>query len=176
MQNQQLITHISSDFNSADILSPGSPSRLPASKPPSLSGQVKLLGCHPQKLNLIDVRKMTWVKNSNCRVGRKPKDRTAHGNSASKAMSLFRVCLQDDSLKPPSLNLHVSQAQTLRRNIIIGLSWEKTLLKRMRYLSPSEQSKIGIATAWHGSIVYHIGSHAKPVTNVRLGLELALPL
>lgn len=173
MQNKQHVTCISSYFSTADILRrPGSPSHLPTPKPPSLSGQVRLLGCNPQKLNLIGIRKMTRVKNANCRVGHKPKDRTAHGSSASKARSLFRVCLQDDSLKLPSLTLHVSQAQTLRRNIIIGLSWEKTLLERVRCLSPSEQSKIGIAIAWHGSIVYHIGSQVKPVPNVRLGLEL----
>lgn len=149
MQNQQLITHISSYFSSADILSrPGSPSLLPASKPPCLSGQVRVLGCSPQKLKMIGLGKMTRVKNTNCRVGHKPKDRTTEGSSASKAMSLFRVCLQDDhSNYPLQPYMSVSQVQTLRRNIIIDLTLEKTLLERVRCLPPppSEQSRIGIA-------------------------------
>lgn len=141
MQNQQLVTHIPSYFSSTDILShPGSPSHLPASKPPSLSGQVRLLGYSPQKLKMIGLGKMTRVKNTNCRVGHKPKDRTTHGSSASKAMSLFRLP-SGWSLKLPSTTLHVSQAQTLRRNIIIDLSLEKTFLVRVRCLPLTQWAK-----------------------------------
>lgn len=143
MQNQQLITHISSYFSSADILSrPGSSSLLPASKPPCLSGQVRVLSCSPQKLKMIGLGKMTRVKNTNCRVGHKPKDRTTEGSSASKAMSLFRVCLQDDhSNYPLQPYMSVSQVQTLRRNIIIDLTLEKTLLERVRCLPPTQWAK-----------------------------------